>query len=195
EPRQEGIVISDSVPAQTPEPQSSGGEPSITPTSRPRWLIPGAAAVVVLAVGIGLVVGLTLTAKRTGGAVGAASYVPADSANYYGAVPDVIVLVGVKDATAAGALNDRVRADLTKAGATVTSTSHSGVTIWSVSGGSTETSAGLPQHFAWAITADQLVAGTTVELVGNALDSHSGATASLASRDEFNAGLSGLPAD
>jgi hypothetical protein len=267
-------VISDSVPAQTPEPEPTGGEPSITSGARPRWLIPGAAAVVVLAVAIGLVAGMTLT-NRTGAGSGAASYVPADTAAYYelrldlpgdqrpalrsflshfpllqvdkyltdeidqqldqlssaapsgyrystdvkpwfdgrlglalvryptiipnatSAVPDVLVLVGVKDATAAGTLSDRVRADLTKAGATITSTSHSGVTIWSakMSSGTTGTTPGTPQEFAWAITADELIGAPSVELVGQALDSHSGAAPSLAARDEFSAGVARLPAD
>jgi len=265
-------VISDSVPAQTPEPQPTGGEPSITPSARPRWLIPGAAAVAVLAVAIGLVAGMTLT-NRAGAGSGTASYVPADAAAYYElrldlpgdqrpalrsflahfpllqvdkyltdeldqqldqlssaapsgyrystdvkpwfdgklgfalvryptiipnattAVPDALVLVGVKDATAAGTLNDRVRADLTKAGATITSTSHAGVTIWSANGGSTETTRGMPKQFAWAITADQLIGGTGVDLVSQALDSHSGAAPSLATRDEFAAGLARLPDD
>ena len=266
-------MISDSVPAQTPEPEPTGGEPSITPSARPRWLIPGSAAVVVLAVAIGLVAGMTLT-NRTGAGSGTASYVPADAAAYYelrldlpgdqrpalrsflghfpllqvdkyltdeldqqldqlssaapsgyrystdvkpwfdgklgfavvryptiipGAtvsVPDVLVLVGVKDATAAGTLSDRVRADLTKAGATITSSSHAGITIWSAKkGGSTESTPGTPQQFAWAITADQLIAGTSVDLVSQALDSHSGAVPSLASREEFAAGIARLPAD
>ena len=265
-------MISDSVPAQTPEPQPTGGEPSITPSARPRWLIPGAAAVAVLAVAIGLVAGMTLT-NRAGAGSGTASYVPADAAAYYElrldlpgdqrpalrsflahfpllqvdkyltdeldqqldqlssaapsgyrystdvkpwfdgklgfalvryptiipnattAVPDALVLVGVKDATAAGTLNDRVRADLTKAGATITSTSHAGVTIWSANGGSTETTRGMPKQFAWAITADQLIGGTGVDLVSQALDSHSGAAPSLATRDEFAAGLARLPDD
>jgi hypothetical protein len=265
-------VISDSVPAQTPEPEPTGGEPSITSAARPRWLIPGAAAVVVLAVAIGLVVGMRLT-NRSGAGSGAASYVPADAAVYYElrldlpgdqrpalrsflghfpllqvdkyltdeidqqldqlssaapsgyrystdvkpwfdgklgfalvryptvipnattAVPDVLVLVGVRDATAAGTLNDRVRADLTKAGATITTTSHGGVTIWSAKVGSTQTTPGTPQQFAWAITADQLIGGTSVDSVSQALDSHSGAAPSLASRDEFSAGLARLPAD
>ena len=75
-------MISDSVPAQTPEPEPTGGEPSITSASRPRWLFPGAAAVVVLAVAIGLVAGMTLT-NRAGAGSGTASYVPADAAIYY----------------------------------------------------------------------------------------------------------------
>ena len=267
-------MISDSVPAQTPEPQPTGGQPTITPAARPPWLIPGAATVVVLAVAIGLVAGMTLT-NRTGAGSGAASYVPADAAAYYElrldlpgdqraalrsflshfpllevdkyltdqidrqldqlssaapsgyrystdvkpwfdgrlafalvryptlvpnattAVPDVLALVGVKDATAAGTLSDRVRADLTKAGATITSTSHSGVTIWSAkpASGSTQTTPGMPQQFAWAITADQLIGATTADLVGDALDSHSGAAPSLASRDEFSAGVGRLPTD
>ena len=265
-------MISDSVPAQTPEPEPTGGHPSVTSAARPRWLVPGAAAVVLLAVAIGLVVGMTLT-NRAGAGSGTASYVPADAAVYYElrldlpgdqraalrsflghfpllqvdkyltdeldqqldqlssaapsgyrystdvkpwfdgklgfamigyptmipgakvAFPDVLVLVGVKDATAAGALNDRVRADLTKAGVTITSTSHAGVTIWLAKGGSTQTTAGTPQQFAWAITADELIGGTSVDLVGKALDSHSGAAPSLASRDEFAAGIARLPAD
>ena len=175
----------------------------------------------VLAVAIGLIVGLTLIARRPGGAIGAASYVPADSAIYYElrldlpgdqraalraflghfpllegdkyltdqldeqldkmttalpsgyrystdvkpwfdgklafafvrypsmlsgattAVPDVLVLAGVKDAAAATTFTDRVRTEVTKAGATVTSTSHAGVTIWSATGGTISSSAPL----------------------------------------------------
>lgn len=264
-------MISDSVPAQTPELEPAGGQPAVTPAARPPWLIPGVVLVVVLAVAIGLVAGMSLI-NRGGAGSGAASYVPADAAAYYElrldlpgdqrpalrsflghfpllqadkfltdavdqqldqlsaagpsgyrystdikpwfdgrlgfalvkypsltagttTVPDLLVLVAVKDAAAAGTLNDRVRADLTKAGVTITSTSHAGVTIWAAKAGSTETTPGTPQEFAWAITADELVGGTSVDLVSQALDSHSGATPSLASRSEYSAGLARLPAD
>jgi len=269
-------VISDSVPGQTPEPEPTGGEPSVSAAARPRWLLPVSAAVIVLAAAIGLVVGFTLTNNRTGSAAGAASYVPADAAVYYEIrfnpseqqranlraflghfskldpdkyltdeldhqldslspkasaayrysadvkpwfdgtvavamigypsmapqtppakprIPDALVFAGVKDAQAANSLNDRVRADATQHGTTVHTTSHGSATIWSVEmPASTTVTSTTPQTFAWTITGDQVVAGTSVDLVGRALDVHAGA-ASLANRQEFRDGLARLPAD
>jgi len=268
-------VISDSVPAQTPEPQSTGGEPSITPAPRPRWLIPAAAAVLVLAAAIGVVVGLTLTNQRAGaGAAGAASYVPAEASVYYeirfdpsvqqranlraflghfskldpdkyltdeldqqldsmspqasGAyrystdvkpwfdgtvavaligypsmvpqtpsatvprIPEALVFAGVNNASAANSLNDRIRADAANKGATVRATAHGSATIWSVE--IPVSSVGSPPTFAWTITGNEVMAGTSVDLVGRALDVHAGAP-SLENRQEFRDGLARLPAD
>lgn len=272
-------MISDSVPARTPEPEPREGEPSTARTAQPRWLIPIAVAVVLLATGIGLVVGLTLTGhslKAGAGAAAAASYVPADATFYYemrldlpgdqranlrtflghfskvdpdkyltdaldkqlddmttampsgyrystdvkpwfdgtvavamigspsmvpgskapgtNQIPDMLIFAGVKSADAASTASDRIRADATKNGATVRSTTHGSATIWSVEQPPGSNATHSPP-FAWTITADQVVAGTSADLVGRALDVHGGSGASLANRQAFRDGLARLPAD
>ena len=82
-PRQEGAVISDSVPEQTPSPEPSGGVAATARAPRPRWLIPVVAAVVLLAAALGVVAGLTLNGSRSAGSAAAAGYVPADATMYY----------------------------------------------------------------------------------------------------------------
>jgi len=272
-------VISDSVPAQTPPLEPLGGEAGTTPTPRPRWVVPVVGAVVVLAVAIGIVAGLTLNGTRSAGSGGAAGYVPANATMYYelrldlpgdqranvrsflghfpgvnadayltdeidkqldswasqvpgsftysgdvkpwfngslafatigvpsmmgvgtsgpsSAVPQTLVFAGVRDSAAATAFSDRLRTELGKAGGTVTSSTHGSATIWSASGlpGASASAAKTPQTFAWTITADELVGGTSADLVGSALDVHSGSKPSLADRQEFRDGLSRLPAD
>jgi hypothetical protein len=259
-----------------------GGEPAVSRTPPPRWLVPVAGAVVVLAVAIGVIAGLTLNGTRSAGsgsAAAAAAYVPADATFYYElrldlpgdqranlraflghfpgvdaeryltdqvdqqlddltskvpagfsytkdvkpwfngtlafamlgypsmagiganstpAVPQMLIFAGVKDATGAAALGDRLRTEITRAGGTVSTTSHGSATIWSSTatdavGGTSSTSSA--QLVAWTITSDVIIAGTGVDLVASALDAHAGSKPSLANRQEFRDGLARLPAD
>ncbi len=263
-------MITDQVPPQTPQPDASGmGVPS-TQMTRPRWLIAAVAAVVALAVLIGVVAGIALNSRQTGGSASAAAdYVPADATVYYeirldlpgdqranfetllgnfpseaktmlleggldalldgdtaapsglhyttdlkpwfdgslamamvgapqlslsggtsSVLPDLLAFVGVKDADAARAAIDRVRTDGGLADAT--STTHGGYTIWSVPASQT----GAPgMGLAWTVTDDEVVLGTSSDLVAGALDVHAGSQPSLAGRTEFRDGLGRLPAD
>jgi hypothetical protein len=54
--------------------------------------------------------------------------------------------------------------------------------------------AGVPNRFAWTITADEVIGAVSADQVASALDVHSGAKPSLAARSEFSAGLERLPA-
>ncbi len=77
-------MITDSVPPQTPQPEILGAGTPSHGGARPRWLIAAVAAVVALAVLIGVIAGVTLNTTRTGGAAAAAAgYVPADATMYY----------------------------------------------------------------------------------------------------------------
>ena len=80
----EGDVISDSIPGQTPQPEPANGPSTTTRSRRPRWFVPAIGAVVLLAVVIGIVLGLTINGNRSGGsAAAAAGFVPADASFYY----------------------------------------------------------------------------------------------------------------
>jgi hypothetical protein len=112
-------------------------------------------------------------------------------------LPKTLVFAGVRDAAGATAFSDRLRAEIAKAGGTVTSSTHGSATIWSATGipGTSVGGSKAPQTFAWTITADEVVGGTSTDLVGSALDVHAGTNPSLADRQEFRDGLSRLPAD
>ena len=268
-------MISDQVPAQTPEPEPMGAPVATTRTPRPRWLLPVGGAVVALAVVIGVVAGLTLNGARGGSAAPAAGYVPADATFYAelklglttdqaaslrtflghfpgvdadrwltdqldtqldqatsampsgvvyskdikpwfdGTValamigypsppsattpsatmptPDMLIFAGVKDQAAANAFGTKLQAAVTADLGKVTTSTHGSATIWTATPLANRSTLGTP--FSWTITADELVAGTTADLVGTALDVHSGSKAALADRQAFKDGLSRLPAD
>ncbi len=104
-------------------------------------------------------------------------------------MPDMLVFAGVKDPAARAAI-DRVR---TASGLSdLTRTSHDGFTIWSLSAGQTY-AAGM--GFAWTVTNDEVVMGTSSDLVAGALDVHAGSQPSLSDRSEFKDGLARLPSD
>jgi Protein of unknown function (DUF3352) len=105
-------------------------------------------------------------------------------------MPDMLVFAGVKDADAARAAIDRVRTEGGLSGAT--STMHDGFTIWSVA----DTQSGGPGlKIAWTVTNDEVVLGTSPDLVAGALDVHAGSQPSLSERSEFKEGLARLPSD
>lgn len=103
------------------------------------------------------------------------------------AVPDMLFFAGVKDEAAANTAVDKLKAGLTG----VTSTTHGSATIWSATAGSGTMSSTV----AWTVTSDEVVVGTSVDLVGTALDVHSGSKPALSSRSEFSDGLARLPSD
>jgi Protein of unknown function (DUF3352) len=102
-------------------------------------------------------------------------------------VPDMLFFVGVKDQAAANTAVDKLKAGMTG----VTSTSHGSATIWSATAGTGTMSSTV----AWTVTSDEVVIGTSVDLVGTALDVHGGSQPALSSRSEFTNGLARLPAD
>lgn len=112
-------------------------------------------------------------------------------------LPQTLVFAGVRDSAAATAFSDRLRTEIGKVGGTVSSSTHGSATIWSASGlpGASASGAPTPQTFAWTITSDEVVGGTSADLVGSALDVRAGSKPSLADRQEFRDGLSRLPAD
>jgi Protein of unknown function (DUF3352) len=264
-------VITDQLPPQMPQPETTGAGVSSMRSARPRWLLAAIVAVVILAALIGVVAGLTINERHSGGSASAAAdYVPADATVYYevrldlpgdqranfetllghfpaeaktmlleggletlldsgsaaepsgmsyttdvkpwfdgslamamvgypqlsptagmtSVVPDVLAFAGVKDADAARAAIDRLRSQPGMSGAT--STTHDGFTIWSLSPSQAD-AAGI--GFAWTVTADEVVMGTSSDLVARALDVHAGSRPALANRTEFRDGLARLPAD
>ncbi len=112
---------------------------------------------------------------------------PASDAVLRGEMPQVLAFAGVKDATAATALADRLRAAAEKDGQKFTSSTHAGVDIVS---GST-TAEGHAQTFAYAITADEVIFGTDAARIATALDVHAGSAPSL----EANADVRKLSAN
>jgi hypothetical protein len=271
-------VITDVEPAQAPQPEPQSGTTMPSESSRPRWLMPVAVGLILLAVVIGVILGLTLSGQRKAGAgaSAAAGYVPAAAPFYYelrldlpgdqraalrsflghfpqldadkyltseldrqldlltqnipnnysysrdvkpwfdgklafalasypsvapkAKFPELLVFAGVRNSEAATAFSNRLLTQATTAGAQVTSTTHAGATIWSISGpgGGPSASlemAGVPKGFAWTITADEVIGAFSADQVASALDVHSGARPSLAGRSEFSAGLEHLPGD
>lgn len=263
-------MISDSIPNQTPSPESASGTPMTGGTSRPRWLAPVVGAVVLLAIAIGIVAAMTLTGPRQAGAIsGGAGYAPADTTMYYEVrldlpgdqraklraflghfpqlnadkyltdeldaqldaltasespsvtyskdikpwfngtiavalvgipdfapsattrVPNVVIVVGSKDQAAATAASDRLRAEATSSGSSVTSSTHGGATIW-VAVPPSGKGQGVVAP-AWTITSDAVVFGTTPELVGQSLDAHGGTN--LAGRQDVNDAVGRLHSD
>ena len=111
------------------------------------------------------------------------------------ALPKTLMFAGVRDAAGARALDAKLRAEVVKHGFTVTSVTHGSATIWSATGVPSGSASRTTTSFAWTITDDEVVGGTSVDLVSAALDVHGGSKPSLADRQEFRDGLSRLPAD
>jgi hypothetical protein len=111
-------------------------------------------------------------------------------------LPSAAVLVGVRDVAAAEAFTDTLRQDMVAkagSGATVESSEHAGVTIWTVSGtASSPNQAG--QEIAYALTADQLLVANGENTIETMLDVHGG-DASLAQRDELRDLSDHMPAE
>ena len=100
--------------------------------------------------------------------------------------PPVIVLLGVTDAAAAEAGIERLLAEAGDDAPSFTETEHAGVTIRSAEGSETG---------AYALTDDQLVIGSDVDVVKTALDTHAAGTGTLAEVAEMTRLTDTLPAD
>jgi hypothetical protein len=235
-----------------------------------RWQLAVIGAVVALAAGIGVVLGFTLVADRSGALGGAASYLPADAVMYGEArldlspaqatslrailqrfpaadadivpldaiadavdqglaatkadltwakdigpwfdgrvsfavldyplastgaanmpLPSVAAMLGVKDAAAAAAFSDKVRALASQKGASLSSSQHAGVTIWTAEG---DVQLAARSGFAYAITADELLLANGRSTIESMLDAHAG-TQNLGAQQELQQLISHLPAD
>lgn len=236
----------------------------------PRWRVAAIALVVLLATGIGAVLGMTLTGNRGAGLGASAQYVPASAPIYLearldlpgpqranlrsliarfpeadadalltdalattlddaldgsgfsysadlapwfdgraavavlglpsmtstaNAVPSAVVLLGVRDPALASGAADRVRAAAEAQGATFTSSEAHGTTIWSAAPGSVSEPMAGDAGFAYALTDDQLILGSTADAVTAALDVHAGDGAALGDRAEVRDLGGHLPAE
>jgi len=107
--------------------------------------------------------------------------------------PSTVAFLGLRDATAATALADRLRAELQKRGSQFTSEMHGATQVWSLVA---DASAGTMQPgFAYAVTPDHLLLGSGTASVTTALDVHAGTRAALAGRDDLARLASRLPTD
>ena len=107
--------------------------------------------------------------------------------------PSSVAFLGLRDATAATALADRLRAELQKKGSQFTSQMHGATKVWSLV---TDASVGtMTPGFAYAVTPDQLLLGSGSTSITTALDVHAGARPALSGRDDLNRLASRLPAD
>jgi len=110
-------------------------------------------------------------------------------------LPSTAALFGVRDAAAAGAFADKLRAALETTGATLISSDHAGVTVWTLEADATMPISVAGAGFAYALTDDQLLLANGRETVEALLDVHGGTGDSLAQRDELGDLSEHLPAD
>jgi hypothetical protein len=110
--------------------------------------------------------------------------------------PEAVAFLGVRDASAAVAFADRMRAEAADRGARFDSENHGGTVVWSLKAQAStgEMHAAAP-GFAYAVSGDQLLLGSGSAAVTHALDVHAGGTASLAQRDDLRRLATRLPAD
>ena len=109
-------------------------------------------------------------------------------------LPSVVGLFGVRDAAAAGALADELRAELETQGSTFTSSEHAGVTIWSLEADDLGMPMPMqPVGFAYAVTDDQLLLANAADAVRAALDARGGS--GLADAGEVGGLLGALPVE
>ena len=111
-------------------------------------------------------------------------------------LPSMAFLVGVRDATAAGAFADTLRAELLEMGTSFVSSDYQGTTIWTLDLDTTTTPVPMAGvGFAYALTADQLVLANGHETVERLLDVHGGSGDSLDDRSELTDLAGHLPAE
>ena len=99
--------------------------------------------------------------------------------------PPMVILLGVTDATAAGASIERLIAEAGDEAPTFTEQSHAGVTI----------RVAADVDGAYALTDDQLLIAPTADDIITALDAHGAGATTLAEVDEITRLTDGLPAD
>jgi hypothetical protein len=109
------------------------------------------------------------------------------------APPDFVALAGVKDATAAAALLDRMRTDAGETGTEYSSEDYEGTTIWSAEGTVDPMGGGPPG--AYATVGEHVIFGADADAVRAVLDVHAGRRTGLDDRDEFTSMLAELPGD
>lgn len=107
--------------------------------------------------------------------------------------PSTVALLGLRDAAAATSLADRLRAELQKQGSQFTSETHGATQVWSLV--TDASSVPMKPGFAYAVTTDHLLMGSSSASVTTALDIHAGTSPALAGRDDVDRLASRLPAD
>jgi hypothetical protein len=108
-------------------------------------------------------------------------------------LPSLVGMFGVRDATSAGGLIEKLRAEAALQGSTFTSSEHAGVTIWALEV-EPEPDPFVPLQnigFAYALADDQLLFANGAETIRSALDAAAGD--SLADHDGVDALLAALP--
>jgi hypothetical protein len=110
------------------------------------------------------------------------------------APPDFVALAGVKDAAAAAAFLDRVRADAGETGTEYSSQDYEGTTIWWSAEEPVDPMGGGPPG-AFATVAEQVIFGADADAVKAVLDTHAGRRTALDDRDEFTSMLAEIPGD
>ena len=112
-------------------------------------------------------------------------------------LPSALVLLGTRDPAATTAFLDDLRGEAEAKGATTSSESHAGATIWSISDVASEGGMGgtAPSGGAYAVSGDHLLIGVSADDVRTALDVHSGSVDSFAERADVQAAVAKLPSD
>ena len=109
--------------------------------------------------------------------------------------PATGILLGVSDSGAASAFAESVRSVLESDGGSFSSSDASGTTIWTLDVAPTSGESGMEAGFAYALTDDQLVMGTSRATVEALLAVHRGNGDSLADRTDVSDLADRLPAD
>lgn len=114
-------------------------------------------------------------------------------------MPDALIVLGTRDAAATTAFLDRVRGDAEADGATSTSETYAGTTIWSISVSEPQGIENAPEgaggQGAYALSDDQLILSASAEAIHTALDVHAGSAVSFGARDDVRSALAELPED
>ena len=108
--------------------------------------------------------------------------------------PETGVLLGVKDPAAASSFADSLRSDVEADGGSFSSSDASGVTVWTLEIAPAGHDADMEAGFAYALTDDQLVTGTSRATVEALLAVHRGGADSLADRTDVSDLADRLPA-
>ncbi len=109
--------------------------------------------------------------------------------------PATGVLLGVSDPAAASSFADSLRSDVEADGGSFSSSDAGGVTVWTLDVAPAGHDADMEAGFAYALTDDQLVLGTSRATVEALLAVHRGDGDSLADRDDVSDLADRLPAE
>jgi hypothetical protein len=94
------------------------------------------------------------------------------------AVPEMVVVIGSRDRAAATAFTDRLRGLAADKGATFSSSSVGGLTVWSLDVGATGRQAPANAEMAYAVADGALLLGTGSDAIGAAVEAHAGSSLS-----------------